>query len=803
MSYKLIGKNFTPPDVMAKVTGKAKYSEDFRADGMLFCKLLLSPMPHGRVLNIDTSEALKMPGVAGILTADDVPPIPKPATPILTNEPLYVGDPILALAAESEELAAEAIEKIKIDLEPLPFTVDPLESLYPDGPNARSDGNSAGGYGKSGFIDTVKWTARDFAAVKEGELPMGQHKYEWSYGDIETGFNKAKLTLDESFITASTAHHCLESRSAMAYWQNGKCFLHGSVQSQSFAVPYVARYIGIKPEDLVFIAEYCGGGFGSKGVAYPIMAIPAYMSKKTSRPVMIRITRSEEYFLGTARPGFQGRLKIGFSDDGRVTAVDLYIVQENGPYSGGSDYLSAADAISLVYTPENMRFRGIPVQTNTPPRGAQRGPGQNQIACIIEPILDKAAKELGIDRMTIRKINAPDNHTKYGQKQGPVTSAYLTDAIERGAEEFNWQEKKLLSGKRNGSKVIGIGIGQAYHSAGASGYDGLVRITPDGKLHIHTGVGNLGTYSYSATSRVAAEILNYDWENCVIERGDSRKHLPWNFGQFGSNTTFTMSRTNYVAAMDARNKLLEIAAMDLGGTIDEYELKDEKVIHKSDSTRQLSYAAIAQRAIELGNKFDGHEAPEDINDMTKRSVAGLAGTGLIGVAKDNLEKNGTPPALVVGFMQIELDLETGKHEILDYVAVADCGTVVHPMGLSQQIKGGAVMGIGMAALERHVYDPQNGLPANVGLLDSKLPTFLDVPAHMSAFAVDKPDPQNPVGARGIGEPVQGAAAAALLGAISDALGGHYFNRTPVVADMVINAASGRPQSHKPLQVNTF
>jgi CO/xanthine dehydrogenase Mo-binding subunit len=217
----------------------------------------------------------------------------------------------------------------------------------------------------------------------------------------------------------------------------------------------------------------------------------------------------------------------------------------------------------------------------------------------------------------------------------------------------------------------------------------------------------------------------------------------------------------------------------------------------------LTYAAAAQRAIELGSKFDGHEAPEDINDMTKRSVAGLAGTGLIGVAKDNLEKEGTPPALAVGFMQIELDLETGKHQILDYVAVADCGTVIHPMGLSNQIKGAAVMGIGMAALERHVYDPQNGLPANVGLLDSKLPTFLDVPPNMGAFAVDKPDPQNPVGARGIAEPVQGCAAAALLCAISDALGGHYFNRTPVVADMVINAASGRPQSHKPLQVNTF
>ena len=142
--YKLIGKNFTPPDVQAKVTGKAKYSEDFRVEGMVFCRLLLSPMPHARVRNIDASEALKMEGVVGILTADDLPPVTSPNKPILTNEPHYVGDPILALAAINETIAQDALEKIKLDLEPLPFTVDPLESLYPGGTNARSDGNVAG-----------------------------------------------------------------------------------------------------------------------------------------------------------------------------------------------------------------------------------------------------------------------------------------------------------------------------------------------------------------------------------------------------------------------------------------------------------------------------------------------------------------------------------------------------------------------------------------------------------------------------------------------------------------------------------
>lgn len=804
MAYKLIGKDFTPPDVMAKVTGKAKYAEDFRVDGMLFCRLMLSPMPHARVKNIDASAALKMEGVVAVLTADDVPSFPEPARPILTNEPRYVGEPILAVAAINETLAEDAIEKIKVDLEPLPYTVDPLESLYPGGPDARTDGNVAGAKGFTDtYLKTVKWTARDFAAVGEGQLPMGEAEDEWSYGDLEAAFRESAYVLDESFVTASTAHHSMEPRSTLAYWENGKCIVYGSSQSQSFPVPFLARYIGIEPEQLVFIAEFCGGGFGSKGSAYPSMSIPAHMAKKTGRPVMMRVSRNEEYFIGSARAGFQGRIKMGFREDGRLLGVDLFIVQENGPDVGFSDFNAAGDAVSLIYTPRAMRFRGIPVGTNTPPRGPQRGPGQNQIACAIEPLIDKAARELGIDRMQIRLINDPDNDTKYGGKQGGVTSAYLHDAVEQGAREFNWEEKKLLSGRRNGSKVTGIGIGQAYHSAGASGFDGLVVLSPDGKLHIHTGVGNLGTYSHSATARVAAEALKCEWENCIIERGDSRKHLPWNLAQFGSNTSFTMTRTNYVAAMDAVQKLKEIAAMDLGGSPDDYDIGNEQVFQITDPSKSLSYAAAAQRAIELGGKFSGHELPDDLNPMTQASAAALAGTGLIGVAKDNLEKEGTPPAFAAGFMQIELDIETGMYQIVDYVGVADCGTVIHPQGLVQQIKGGAVMGIGMAGLERHVYDPQNGLPANVGLYTTKPPTYLDVPPEMKTAAVDKADPQSPVGSRGIGEPVQGCAAAALLCAISDALGGYYFNRAPVLPDMIVNAASGRAQSHKPLQVNTF
>src|SRR5690606_38300735 len=198
---ELLGKDFVPPDVYGKVTGKARCAGDFRADNMCFCRLLLSPMPHARVRNIDVSEALKMEGVLAVLTADEVPAQPPPAEPILTNEPLFVGAPILAVAAETEQLAQDAIDRIRIDFEELPFTVDPLESLYPGGPDARSEGNVVDNrLGGPPQVKRVKWTAADFAAAGEDKLPMGEPLAEWSYGDVRSEEHTSELQSRENLV---------------------------------------------------------------------------------------------------------------------------------------------------------------------------------------------------------------------------------------------------------------------------------------------------------------------------------------------------------------------------------------------------------------------------------------------------------------------------------------------------------------------------------------------------------------------------------------------------------------------------
>ncbi len=807
-----IGKDFTPPDVPGKVTGEIKYAEDYKREGMVFARLLTSPMPSGRVVRIDASEALRMDGVVGIFTAEDLPPVPPPGTPALASEYVtFVGQPILAVAATSEEIAETAISRIRVDFERRDFVVDPLVSLTPGGPNAYPEGNVLVRTQEEGpegtpivgaEIRDIKWPQSAIDAIREGREPAGgEFTQEWAFGDVEAGFAQAAHIIEEPFVTMGYPHHSLEARTCFAYWENGRCYFHGSSQSQSANDNGLARMLNIDPADLVFINEATGGGFGSKIGPYPYMAITGNFSRLLNRPVQLRITREQEFYIGSARSGMQGWIKVGVKDDGKVSAVDLVIVNDGGATGGGSGN-SSAQHVTIAYQPEAMRYRGISVYTNTTPRGAQRGPGQNEMASVLAPITDKVARTLGMDRIAFRRVNAADSDGFQGGSRGPLTSAFVAEALDQGERLFGWQDK-ISQPKRNGSKVRGVGVGIGYHGAGSRGYDGLVRIAPDGTLHIHSGVGNLGTYSYAATSRVAAEALQMPWENSVIERARTDRHLPHSSGQGGSNTIFTHSRANWVAAQDAITKLKEIAAAELGGTPDDYDIGGERVFRSSDPDQGLTYAEAAQRAIAMGGTYSGMEYPDDINPITQRAVEGLQGTGLIGVARDNIPGQGQPPGIQVGFCEVELDLDTGKYEILDYAMVADCGTVVHPKNFDNAMRGGAVWGVGLTGLERHVYDPQNGLPANTGLYQSKPPTYLDVPTQTKVAAVNIPDPQNPVGGRGIGEPTQGASAAALASALSDALDGHLFNTAPTTTDMIINHLAGNTYSSKTLKTNTF
>ena len=812
---KLVGQNYATPDLLAKVTGKAKYAEDFRADGMLFVKLLLSPIPHGRVVRVDTSTAEAMPGVRGILRASELPSPADTVTDLgetiranpkaeraLTDEPVYAGEPILAVAAVDEETAAAAIEAIHVEYEQLPFVVDPLTSLRPDGPNPRVEGNTWGRPATApgqppGLLDVqeLKWTAEDFAGVDDGTLPTGKAQVDWSYGDLEAGFKSAALVLDETFSVANNQHHILEPRSALAWWQNGKLHIHSGTQSAVQTVAAIARWMNIPASDVVLITEYTGGGFGARATGSVHSMIPALLAKKTNAPVMMRITREEEQYIGGIRPAVHGRVKAGFAKDGRLLALDLFLVGENSAYEAQADANSGGRFVSLLYQPQAMRSRGITVLTNTPPRRAQSQPGGLQAIMVVEPVMAKAARQLGIDQVALRRINAPEGKAKIGPadakgERAYATSAFLKEALDRGKEAFRWDERKARSGKRNGSTVRGVGVAVSTFVAGSTGFDGLFVIKPDGRMYVQSGVGNLGTESVFDVHRVAADLLGMPWDKVTVSWGDTAQPLPWTCVSGGSQTTHAMTRAAHAAASDAIAKAKEIAAKALGGTAESYQVAGERVF---SGGRSMTLAEVARRAIEMAGKYDGHELPENINAVTKTAAAAMAGQGLMGVARDTYPRDGGSYSFVAGFAEVEVDVETGHYQVLDYTAIGDSGTIIHPRAYGGQLLGRSVLGMSHALSLKTVYDQHYGLSMTQRFYQSRPPTLLDIPRNMHWEAVNIPDPETPVGARGIGEPPVAAGACAILNALSDALGDDVYRRAPVTMDSVLMALEhGRP-----------
>jgi xanthine dehydrogenase molybdenum-binding subunit len=813
-NYKLIGKNYTTPDMMAKVLGKSKYAEDFRGEGMLFCRLVLSPMPHGRIKRLNLDKALALPGVKAILTADDIPPIADTLTDngtvikaskwgerALTNEPVYHGEPILAVAAVDELTCAEAIELIDIDMEPLPFVTDPLESLRPGGPNPREDGNvwiRPADNPRVATLQSVKWTEADFADYDKGRLPMGQAPDHWTYGNLEAGFKNAALVLDETFVTPDVSHVTLEPRTAMAYWQNGKLYLHSGTQSTAQTVPAIARWLHMDVDNVVFISEYTGGGFGSKITGGVTMIIPALLSKKLNAPVMMRISREEEIYVGRARPSVAGRVKVGFAKDGRITALDMFTVCDNGAYDSQGDGPSSGNIVSLLYQAPAMRWRGISVMTNTPPRSAMSAPGGLQGIAIMDPILAKAARKLGVDQVALRRVNCPEGKAELGPavrgKRQHTTSCFLKDALDQGAEQFKWNER-VARPKRSGTKVRGVGVSLSGYVAGSIGFDGLIVITPEGRVRFHTGIGNLGTESVIDVHRAGAEVLGVPWEMCDVVWGDTSKNLPYTCVSGGSQTTHAMTRASHAVALECKQRLQEVAAKSLGGQPEHYDASNGRVFRKGGGAG-ITFAQASQKAIQLGGIYDGHEVTPDVNKVTKKSVAALAGQGLVASAKDKFPHDGNTYSYYASFAEVEVDLETGKYYLTDFLAFGDVGTVMHPHALGGQALGRSTLGIAHAIGQKWVFDPHYGVMIAKRMYQNRPPTILDVPVNMQWGALDIPDPETPVGARGTGEPPVGGGCASVLNALTDALGDEIFRRAPVSSDTILaSLEAGRPMQH--------
>jgi Aerobic-type carbon monoxide dehydrogenase, large subunit CoxL/CutL homologs len=294
--------------------------------------------------------------------------------------------------------------------------------------------------------------------------------------------------------------------------------------------------------------------------------------------------------------------------------------------------------------------------TNTPPKAAQRGPGGAQIISMMEPILEKAGRELGVDRFEIHRMNAPRGDVQFGPRNATLTSVHAVEALDQGREMFDWDAKLAISGKRNGSKVTGVGIGLSPYTAGSRGRDGMMIIRPDGKLYVHQGIGNLGTHSIADTARPAAELLGYNWEDVEIVWGNSARAYPRSTVQAGSQTTTAHTRANHAAATDALRKIREVAAATLGGSASSYSVDSGRV---SGPGGTMALGRIAERAIAMGGEYSGEVLPDDVHAQTVPAAQILAGEGLMGIARDNYGGEGNIYSWVAGFAMVELEKKPG------------------------------------------------------------------------------------------------------------------------------------------------
>jgi CO/xanthine dehydrogenase Mo-binding subunit len=310
-------------------------------------------------------------------------------------------------------------------------------------------------------------------------------------------------------------------------------------------------------------------------------------------------------------------------------------------------------------------------------------------------------------------------------------------------------------------------------------------------VQIQSGIGNLGTHSVIDVHRVVADELGIPWEQCEVVWGDTGKHLPWTCISAGSQTVHAMTRAAHAVAQRAKQMMLEVASNGRPANPENYRIVNGRV-------GGMTLAQIGQKAIELGGIYDGHEAPEGINAFTRRSVAGLAGQGLVVAARDSYPRDGQTQSFTVGFAEVEVDIETGTYAILDFTAIADVGSVINPRSLKGQTFGGVMLGIGHAIGQKWVYDQHYGVPLAKRFYQNKPPTILDTPRNYSFGAVGLPDPETPVGARGIGEPPVGAGFGAILNAVAAAVGDEVFRRSPVTSDIILTSLEAGRRVHEPL-----
>lgn len=737
---QLIGKGERRVDAFGKVTGKAKFAADYNLGHQLIGAVLTATHPHAKIVRIDTQKAELLPGVEAVLTARDIPG-EKVFGIVIKNQPFlavdtvrYLGDGVALVAARTREIAEQALALIEVEYAPLPVLADPEEAILTESPKIHGDSNT--------FV---------------------HHKVR--KGDIDKGFAEADIVIERKFKTQFVEHSALEPEAVLAEpGELGGVRIIGSVQNLFSSRRSVAAALGLDLNRVQIIQATLGGSFGGKDEVMTAMCCrAALLALRTGKPVKMVNTREASMRESYKRHPYVLKYRWGAKKDGSLTAMEITCIADGGAYASMSPFVTWRSVVQATgpYLCSNVKTDIYAVYTNNTYTGAMRGFGSPQVNFAIESMMDLLAQAVGKDPLAIRLQNGFETGalTATGQRLEHHVSLkeVLTTAADAAEFRNKWTVPQAASaaGRRRG---IGLACSYRGVSLGAEGTDAagtIVSVQTDGSVIVSSGITDMGQGAQTQMSQIAAEVLGIGMERVQFLNTNTSR-VPDSGPTVASRGTIMGGSAAKRAAEIVRSTLLEVGAHMTGVTIDSLDLRGNFLV-TADGSRLASFSELAAECFRRGKPMYGFgwfQSPKTSwNEEKGRGEAYF--TFVYGA----------------NIAEVEVDLETGKVDVLHVVAVHDVGTAINRSTVLGQCYGGVAMGLGYGLLEE--FDHDSGVPKQLNFDEYLIPTAMDVPA-ITPILVEHADPAGPFGAKSIGEPANELAAPAIINAIAHATGKRIY-----------------------------
>ncbi len=747
---KIVGKGIHKIDGMSIATGKPVYTDDLAAKDALVVKILRSPHAYAKIKNIDTSRALMVDGVECVLTYKDVPnnrftlagqsyPEPSPYDRLILEDTVrYVGDEVAIIAAIDEKTAVKAMKMIKVEYEVLNPIIDMEDAI---------DNEML-------VHDEDRHCNFDIGMERERNI-VSKHLYE--KGNIEEELEKCDVVIEETYYTQAQAHAMMETYRAYNYLDHtGRLVVVSSTQIPFHVRRHLSRALNIPSSKIRVIKPRIGGGFGGKQTAC-VEIFSAIVTLKTGKPAKIIYDRKETFNCSTSRHAMKLDVKIGSTKDGIIKVIDIDALSDTGAYGEHASTtfgLVGEKTMPMYNKLTASRFKGNVVYTNKMPAGALRGYGATQGCFAVESTINMLAHKLNMDPTEIRLKNiVKEGETSFAYDK-TLNSVDLVKCINKGKELIKWDEKYPSKKLANG-KVRSVGMGLTMQGSGIAGIDTAsveIKLNDDGNYTLMVGSTDMGTGSDTILAQMACEILETTMDKINVISADTDV-VPYDPGSYASSTTYVTGMAVVKASNILRDKIIDIGAKRLG--IDkEYTEFDGEYVYSEHN--RISVFDIA---------VDFTVGPE------KEQLVGYASHG----------SEVSPPPFIAGFVETEMDLETGKYEVIDYVAVVDCGTVINKNLAKIQVEGGIVQGIGMAMFEEVRHTDDGHMDTNT-FMQYKIPARCDVGNVIVDF-VETNEPTGPFGAKSVGEVVINTPLPAIQESVYNACGVRV-NTLPITPEKV-------------------